>query len=179
MKKRTFISIDIPKEIQKEIVKIQEKLPGFIGKKTKPENLHLTLKFLGETEEEHIYKVTEMLKEIKASKYETEAKYIGVFSEKFIRIIWIHLTNCNILQEKIDTALSSLFEKETRFMSHLTIARVKSVKNKKDFLEILQNIEFPKISFIVDNFRFKESILTKDGPIYKTIEEYKFIDSDI
>ena len=48
---RCFISIDIPKEIRDKIKKIQEQLPEFVGKKTEQENLHLTLKFLGEVDE--------------------------------------------------------------------------------------------------------------------------------
>ncbi|RLG16235.1 RNA 2',3'-cyclic phosphodiesterase, partial [Candidatus Pacearchaeota archaeon] len=42
---RTFISIDIPEKVRKEIIKIQNELSDFKGKKTEPENLHLTLKF--------------------------------------------------------------------------------------------------------------------------------------
>ena len=44
---RVFISINISEEIRKEIKKIQDFLPEFFGKKTELENLHLTLKFLG------------------------------------------------------------------------------------------------------------------------------------
>ena len=47
MKVRAFIGIDIPNGIKKEIIKQQNSLPEFFGKKTEPENLHLTLKFLG------------------------------------------------------------------------------------------------------------------------------------
>ena len=42
---RTFVSIDLPEDIQKEVKKIQDILPEFEGKKTEPKNLHLTLKF--------------------------------------------------------------------------------------------------------------------------------------
>ena len=45
---RTFIAVDIPENVKEEIIKIQDKLPEFVGKLTELENLHLTLKFLGE-----------------------------------------------------------------------------------------------------------------------------------
>ena len=169
---RIFISIDIPEEVRKEIEKIQDKLPEFYGKKTESENLHLTLKFLGEIDEEKIKKVKEKLKEIEFNKFETKIDSIGVFSEKFIRIIWLHMTNCDELQKKIDESLKDLFSEEDRFMSHLTIARVKSIKDKKEFLEDLEKIEIPEINFNVENFRLKESVLVKEGPRYKMIEEY-------
>ncbi len=170
---RTFISIDIPEEIKKEIKKIQSQLPEFHGKKTETENLHLTLKFLGEIDDEKIEEVKKKLREIKFEKFETEIDSIGVFSEKFIRIIWLHLVNGDELQKEIDEKLKDLFEKEKRFRSHLTIARVKSIRDKKRFLEKLKEIEIPKIKFVVEEFKLKESVLLKERPIYKTIIEYK------
>ena len=169
---RTFISIDIPREIQKEIKKIQGKLPEFRGKKTEPENLHLTLKFLGEIDEEKFEQIKEKLREIKFEKFETEIKHSGFFDNRKYGIVWLHLSDCENLQKEIDEKLSSLFRKEKRFMSHLTIARIKSVDDKKKFLEELKKIEIPVIKFVVDNFRLKKSVLTFKAPVYETIEEY-------
>ncbi len=170
---RTFISIDIPEKIRLEIIKIQSQLPDFFGKKTEQENLHLTLKFLGEISEEKIEKIKEKLREIEFNKLDCEVNEIGVFSENFIRIVWLHLSNCEDLQKEIDEGLKNLFDKEKRFMSHLTIARVKNIKNKKEFLRKLKNIKIPKIKFRVDKFKLKKSILKSQGPEYETIEEYK------
>ena len=170
---RVFISIDIPEKVKREIVKIQEKLPEFKGKKTEFENLHLTLKFLGEVDEEKIEKIREKLRKVNFKTFNAEIDSIGVFSKDFVRIIWLHLTNCDELQKEVDEKLGNLFEKEKRFMSHLTIARVKSVRNKKEFLDELKKIKILKMKFVVDKFELKESALMQRGPIYKTIEEYK------
>jgi len=156
---RCFISIDMPKNIQSKIKEIQNKLPEFKGKITETENLHLTLKFLGEIDEEKIKEVKEILSKIRVKSFDTEIKELGVFAENFIRIIWLHLTNCGELQEQVDRVLDGLFKKEKRFMGHLTIARVK-------------NVNIPKVRFKVDNFRFKSSVLGEEGPIYETLEEY-------
>lgn len=170
---RAFISIDIPEEVRKEIKKIQEVLPEFHGKKTELENLHLTLKFLGEVDENLIEKIKEKLKNIKLKSFEAEIDEIGVFSEKIVRIIWLHLTNCSELQKQIDNTVKDLFSVEHRFMSHLTIARVKGVKEKRGFLEELEKLKIPTIKFNVNNFRLKKSVLTAEGPVYETLEEYK------
>jgi 2'-5' RNA ligase len=170
---RTFISIDIPEEIKKKIIEIQNKLPGFQGKLTEEENLHLTLKFLGEVDEEQIEKIKEKLKEIKFNKFETEIDSIGVFSENFIKIVWLHMTNCEELQKQIDEKLSDWFEKEDRFMGHLTIARVKNIKDKKEFLEQLGKIKIDKMKFSVCEFKLMKSELEKDGPKYKILEKFK------
>jgi len=172
---RAFIAIDLPKEAREEIVRIQEKMPEFLGKNTEEENLHLTLKFLGEIDEEQVEKIKRELEEIKLKKFETEIDSLGVFSEDFIKIIWLHLTNCGKLQEEVDKRLASLFPKEERFMSHLTIARVKNVANKKEFLEKLEEIKIPGIRFSVDNFKLKKSTLTAEKPVYEDILEIKLI----
>lgn len=170
---RTFISIDIPKRIQKEIKKLQDELPGFEGRRTDPENLHLTLKFLGEINEEKIGKVKNELKKVKLKKFDAEIDNVGIFSPKFVKIVWVHLKNCSRLQKLIDECLKDLFPKEERFMSHMTIARVKYIKNKNYFLGELDKIKIPPgLKFKVNNFELKKSTLTLDGPIYETLERY-------
>ncbi|OGJ12770.1 2'-5' RNA ligase [Candidatus Pacearchaeota archaeon RBG_19FT_COMBO_34_9] len=175
---RCFIAIEIPEEIKKEIIKIQKQLPEFRGKFTEKENLHLTLKFLGEIDEEKLGEIRERLKEIKFGHFETEIDSIGIFdnrkSNKYEQsiIVWLHMKNCNELQKQIDSKLERLFEKEKRFMSHLTIARVKSVRDKKVFTERLYEINIPKMKFYVNSFSLKESILTAKGSVYNDVEVY-------
>ena len=169
---RAFISVDMPEEVKEEIGRIQNKLPKFFGKKTELENLHLTLKFLGEIDEKRVEEVKKKLKEIRFEGFDAEIKEIGVFSERFIRIIWLYLNNCEKLQKEVDEKLKNLFEPEKRFMSHLTIARVKKIENKYKFLKELKELKIPKIKFKVENFKLKKSTLIEYGPIYETLEEY-------
>ncbi|MFA4953246.1 MAG: RNA 2',3'-cyclic phosphodiesterase [Candidatus Pacearchaeota archaeon] len=170
--KRCFISIELPEEIKKEIKKIQEKLPFFIGKKTESKNLHLTIKFLGEIDEEKIEEIREKLREIDFNEIKCEVDSIGVFSEHFVRIIWIHLNGCDELQKSIDNFLEKLFEKEERFMSHITIARIKLIKDKKKFLEDLKKIKLEKVKLEINEFCLMESILKPEGPEYKVVERF-------
>lgn len=174
---RTFIAIDIPKNIKKEIVKIQDSLPEFIGKKTETENLHLTLKFLGEMNENSLEEIKKKLREIKFSKFKTKINSMGFFdNRKSIYskqlIIWLHMADCKELQREVDEKLSGLFEMEKRFMSHLTIARVKGLRNEKQFFNKLQKIKIPEMNFLVKNFSLKKSKVTRNGPIYEDIEVY-------
>ncbi len=176
---RTFISIDIPEEVRDEIKKIQDVLPEFYGKKTEIENLHLTLKFLGEVEEYKIKELRKMLKEVRFERFETKVKYLGFFDNikrgKRYGPVWMHLDNCEGLQKLVDDNLEDLFPKEKRFMSHLTIARVKALKDKSEFLKKLSEIKIPEIKFTVKGFRLKKSVLNSDGLVYETIEEYQLI----
>ena len=61
---------------------------------------------------------------------------------------------------------------ERRFMGHVTIARVKKLKDKDTFLKLINSTKINMITFIVREFYLKESILTKEGPIYKIIRKY-------
>jgi 2'-5' RNA ligase len=167
---RTFIAIELSGKIKKEIQKIQNSLPEFKGKKTEFENLHLTLKFLGEIDEKTLEEIRKRLREIKLNEFEAEIDSIGIFSE---RIVWVGIRNCEKLQKEVDEKLEELFEKEKRFMGHLTIARVKNLKNKEEFLEGLKGIEIPKMKFFVTNFNLKKSTLTEEKPVYENIETYK------
>lgn len=173
MRIRLFVSIDIPDNMREKIQEIQKNLPRFKGKFTEEKNLHLTLKFLGEVDEEIIVEIRKKLSEIKFNKFKAGISELGVFSSENIRIIWLKIENCENLQKKIDKKLKEFFNEEKRFMGHLTIARVKSVKDKKQFLKELKKVKIPsELSFLVDNFYLKKSELNPKGPLHNRIEEY-------
>jgi len=169
---RSFISIDLPEEIKTEIQKVQKTLPNFVGKLVEKENLHLTLKFLGEIDEEKLEKIRKILAKINFAEFKMGVEEIGIFSEGFIKIIWVGLSGCEKLQKEIDGSLKDLFKKEERFMGHLTIARVKNVDDKKGFILELKKISVPKMEFKVKNFYLMKSDLNKKGPIYSIIEKF-------
>ena len=166
---RAFIAIDLPSKIKDKIKQIQAELPEFAGKKTELENLHLTLKFLGEIDEEKIEKVKEKLNEIKTNKFQAEIDEIGVFSEKFVRIVWVHLVGCQEIQKQIDEKLSDIFKPERRFMSHITIARVKKIDDKNSFIDDVKKIKIKPVSFDVDKIYLKKSTLMPEGPVYENL----------
>jgi len=180
---RGFIAVDIapfPKlvEFEQEI-----KNSGANVKLVEPENIHLTIKFLGDTDESLIEKIDEIMndsvKEIDS--FEIQLKGAGAFpNERYIKVIWIGIENWENIGKiagKIDDKMFALgFDKEKRkFSAHLTIARVKSVKNKEKLIQIIdkyRNIEFANIK--VDSIKLKKSDLTPKGPIYTTLKEVRF-----
>ena len=170
---RCFIGIDLPNVAIKEIQKIQKKLePNFTGRLTSSENLHLTLKFLGEIEEDAINDVKKRLPSITHPPFELTLKDVGVFSQKFIKIIWVKVSDVP-LQPLVDNCLKNIFKLENRFMGHITIARVRSLADKKSFLQLINATTVNEVSFMVKDFYLKASIITPDGPIYKDIDRYK------
>jgi len=172
---RAFISIHLPERVIKKIKKIQKEIERqhlFIGKMTKPENLHLTLKFLNEISEEQAEDIKKKLGEIDFSKFKAKLSFAGVFSETHIRIIWLKIENCDELQKLIDEKLKDMFNKEERFMAHLTIARVKKLDDREKLKQEVKKIHLNE-DFLVDGFYLMKSFLKSEGPEYKVIEEFK------
>jgi len=177
-KKRVFICIDFSDEVIKEVARVSELVvkKKFTGKLVELENLHLTLKFLGEIDDKMLKKVKKKLGEIKFKEMELKLGEIGIFSHSGSpKIVWIKIEGKEIwdLQKQIDKSLKGLFAEEERFMSHFTIARVKYVKDKEDFVKHIKNISVKPIKFKIDRFKLNISDLKPMGAVYTTIKEYE------
>lgn len=176
---RCFIALELSREAINEIEEMQKLLKKknlFYGRFTEPENLHLTLKFLGELEEGRAEEVRKKLKEIKMKSFEASFGEAGVFINKYNSILWIKLNGKQIwdLQSEIDKKLKEIgFAPEERFMSHITIARMKKIPSKSAFLEYIKNIKTKKIKFKAGEFILKKSELKEEGPVYTDLEKYK------
>lgn len=200
---RCFIALELSRETREYIEETQElvkKKNLFAGKFTEPENLHLTLKFLGEVGENKIEEIKNKLSEIKFNEFEASLGEVGVFINTFNSILWIKLNGKEIwdLQKIIDEKLKDLFPKEERFMSHITIARIKKmpkafsvsqnlhenckmstsdfkmkkIHGKTEFLEYVKNIKVKKVKFTVRDFVLKKSELKEEGPVYTDMGKY-------
>ncbi len=175
---RVFIAVEFPDEVIKEVARVQELVSKvkFTGKFTELENLHLTLKFLGEIDDTKLEILKEGLKLIKFDKMKLKLGKIGTFSmHGKPSIVWVKIEGKAIygLQKAVDEILSREFKPEERFMGHLTIARVKYVKDKKGFLEHVDGIKVKPIEFECSEFKLKKSDLKPAGPVYGDLEVYK------
>lgn len=174
---RTFICMEMSDEVVKEVARVQELVAKvkFIGKMTELENIHLTFKFLAEIDSEKMESVTERLRKIEFPVIDAKLDRIGVFGRfRHPKIVWIKVNGKGIweLQKKIDDSLKDLFRPEERFMSHMTIARIKYVRNSKETVEHIKKIAVHPISWKINKFILKTSELKPLGPIYTTVEEY-------
>ena len=167
---RAFIAIEISEEVNKLLEDLQKKFQdlGKINFTKKPH--HLTLKFLGEVTEEQVEKIKTLLKDVKLKSFELELTGLGVFpNENYIKVIWVGVKGrVNELQQRIDSKLAEMFEKDERFHAHITLGRVKFVKDKQKIKEILKT-KIPNLKFEVKEFKLIKSELTPEGPIYEDL----------
>lgn len=183
---RCFIAIEIPQAIKDELFTLQNELKKSNAdiKFVEPENLHITLKFLGSV-------TPDKAEEIKASLLRTpfltapfasSLGKIGAFPGiGHPRVIWagINKNKEKILRiyEAIEEMLSGLgFEKDTKpFETHITLGRVRSPKNLNNLKEALGNLNFiSKEDFVIGSVTLFKSDLSKSGPVYTKIFEANF-----
>lgn len=179
---RGFIAVDIP--VNKKLIDMENEIKntGADLKLVEPQNIHVTLKFLGDTEEEKIDEIEEIIKNsVKGlNPFNIKLKGLGVFPNKnYMKVVWIGLENAEKIGEiakKIDKHLENMgFEPEKRgFSAHLTIARVKSPRNKEKLIQLFEKYkDFEFATIDVNSFKLKKSDLTPKGPIYTNLREVK------
>ena len=185
---RTFISIDILNpNIKQKVLEFQEKFSSINTVKfIDPDQLHFTIKFLGEIDSSLTHDIVLRLKRIKFRKFTVKLSCLGSFpNDQHISIIWagVDTNSVNILQllsTKINEQLSDLFPFDTRkFTAHVTLARVKSKQFNSEIVNLIhENSQLFFGQSIVNNFSFKSSELTPHGPVYSNLYNFNLNESD-
>jgi len=175
---RLFIAIGIPEDVKEYLVSIQEKINNAANKirHVNKNQIHLTLKFLGEVQPNNLDEIKNNLTKITFKSFSVVLDNIGVFpSESYIRVVWVGLKPEEPvleLQKNIDENLKKLFKKEKDFKAHLTLARVKYIEDKNNFINKLKNIKIENKKFNVNNFKLIKSTLTPQGPVYEDLQVF-------
>lgn len=181
---RAFIAIELSDQIKETIRNFQEQLKplGCDVSWVKPENAHLTLKFLGDVKAKMVPSVTEALTNLcrDLRPFDTALTQPGVFPDlRHPRVVWVGLDdsdgNLTRLAGSLETALGNIgFKKEKRsFQAHITVGRIKSGKNIQRLSESLERYPLP--AGITQNMRsicLYKSLLTSGGPIYSILASY-------
>ncbi|MBN1445969.1 MAG: RNA 2',3'-cyclic phosphodiesterase [Candidatus Omnitrophica bacterium] len=179
---RVFIGIRIPDYIKERISEVSRKLESKVreARIVSPVNLHITLKFIGETAGEKLPELAEILTESLENKapFTAEVKGAGVFpDERSARVFWIgvnSLGNLKKLNSVLETALAreGISKEENRFKEHITIARFKSTPNNaflKELLEKYGGAVFGKME--IKEVELIKSGLGRSGPVYTTLNK--------
>lgn len=183
---RAFISADIGPNV--ELEKVWEELDRIDGglKMVGLDKLHVTLKFLGDIEEELTGPVVGMMEEAAGglAPFEMELKGMGAFpSTDYIRVVWIAVRSDGVLG-KLSGALHEKgvalgFKREKGFKGHLTLARMRSARGKDQVRRIIsENEETHFMTERVNNIKLMKSTLTRRGPIYETVAVVPLFEKD-
>jgi 2'-5' RNA ligase len=182
---RLFIAIEIPGDIRNEIASFLKEIRGIApeAKWVRAENLHVTLKFLGETNAARIGSIERALGSIRSAKPVTMAfGSLGYFpNEKRARVLWVGMEasqNLKVLAEDIDRALHQLgFPLEARpFMPHLTLARLDSPGLPQRLASAVNAHASRSFgSLATKELHLIESKLKSTGAEYTTVKSFCFV----
>ncbi|MBS7650475.1 RNA 2',3'-cyclic phosphodiesterase [Candidatus Bathyarchaeota archaeon] len=181
---RAFIAIDVEDEkVKLKLREFQKRIieSGGDVKLVEPNNIHLTLRFLGDIEEKSIQKIVDSLRNVSLSPFDIQFRGVGAFpSLSHMNVIWVGVEvgkkELMRISESLEASLQRIgIPKDKKgFSPHITIARLKSGRNKQFLARLLgehSDAEFGMMK--VESIRLKRSVLTPQGPIYSTLFEMK------
>lgn len=180
--RRVFFGIGLPGNIQQDIYKLAECLAISKARVTPAENLHLTLRFIGNADDEQIEFFKKRLEKVckKFKPFEMKLGEVGAFSSlKRARVAWIGLSNgaeeVKELAWETEKAARKLdFKEENRFHPHITFARLKFPQDVTDFIasnqEAANNLNGKSIK--VEKIILFESQLHSAGAKYSFLHKF-------
>jgi RNA 2',3'-cyclic 3'-phosphodiesterase len=177
---RSFIAIDLPSDLRESIAAVTTRLTRLRldGRFSKPEAIHLTLKFLGNIEEKRIPDIQGVIERSAAgiAPFSLAVRFFGVFPHlKNPRVLWLGVEqseSLNLLQKRLEGSLAELgFEAETRpFSPHLTLIRLRSARNSAELVRFLKQEGKREVGTLpVDAIHIFQSILRPDGAEYRRL----------
>ncbi len=183
---RTFIALEVNQKVREEIASVQTECRKIAPdvKWAKAGNIHITLKFLGEVAPEDIEKIEKAVKRATGGFKDFRVTFIdmgGFPNTKNPRVIWVGISEGKEYVGNLSEAISKelvpcgFLPEERPFIPHLTIARVKSTKNKRKLvqkIESLRNTDFGE--GLIDRVLIIQSKLSPQGPCYSVLKEIKF-----
>ena len=183
---RTFIAIELPKEVRDALDKLEQQLKSAQAdvKWLAPENIHLTLKFLGEIDDKKSDSIIKIVNEVAANQKSFQARIssIGAFPKiNSPRVIWAGIDKGDEETRKIALELENLIAKlgipkeDRPFSSHITIGRTRSAINRERLVQELSKLNGQltqeNLEFSVKKVTLYKSTLTPQGPIYEILNE--------
>lgn len=178
---RLFVALEIPEEALSKIIDIKNAALGNLHNvRWEPkEKLHLTLKFLGDTNSDLIEKYSDAMQRIINSykSFELGFNKFGIFiKDNNPKILWVGLCdNPSLLHlvKDIDEIFSEFgFEKEKRkFKSHLTLLRFRGHEDSEKILSLL-NVNLQELNFNANKVTLFESKLLPSSSIYRSIKSF-------
>src|SRR3989338_51331 len=191
-KHRIFIAVNLPEKIRNKLAGYKEKWPGLPARWTNPENLHITLAFIGYASDEELVEACEIAKKV-AEKHnpfsvninkicygpknkpayinENEARQNFLKSSpSFVKALDDRLDDLLLESQKIRFSADS-----KEFSSHITLARIRAWEwlkiEPEERPEIDEDID---MNFFIDSTEVMESELKRGGSKYEIIESFSF-----
>jgi 2'-5' RNA ligase len=173
---RLFVALPFPIEVRDRLVGLMGGVPG--ARWTAGENLHLTLRFIGEVPGDRVGEIDDALAGVTGSAFPLVFDGVGVFgSGRRVRVLWAGVERNEALlrlQAKVESALarSGLPAEERRFSPHVTLAGLKGAPQERVGRFVAERALFRAGPFTMDRFVLFRSRPGHTGPVYDALSEY-------
>jgi RNA 2',3'-cyclic 3'-phosphodiesterase len=172
---RLFVALALPDEIAEPLVLLQGGIPG--ARWCQCEQLHLTLRFIGEVDGRDAAAIDDALVSIRAPRFTLQLKGVGEFGGKNPRALWAGIrddTAVQHLQRKIESALQriGLPAEERKFAPHVTLARLRGSPRDRVITFLAAHALYASPPFDVNAFILYSSHLSPNGSLYRPEHAY-------
>ena len=180
---RLFVALAIPVPVAQSIMLIQGGVPG--ARWQAREQLHLTLRFIGEVDGREAAMLDDALAEIDAPGFTLQLHGVGQFGNKQPHALWAGARPNDALahlQRKVDAAIRRIGQPQDahKFTAHVTLARLRNPDQSKMIEWLSHHALYTSPESQIGAFQLYSSRLTSDGSVYTVEQEYPLAsDSEI
>ena len=172
---RLFVALALPEHVTQSLLAMQSGVPG--ARWSTREQLHLTLRFIGEVDGRDANAIDEALASISAPRFTLELKGVGSFGGKNPRALWAGVAPNEALihlQRKIESAIQRLGfpAEERKYIPHVTLARLRAAPAGRVMDYLADHALYTSGPFAADQFILYSSKTTLHGSIYVAEREY-------
>ena len=173
---RLFVALDLSEEIRQRLAGLAGGVPG--ARWTEPENMHLTLRFIGEVPEDQAMDIDAALAELRAPAFALTFDGVGVFGAgRKARVLWAGVERNEALahlQAKVESAIvrCGLPAEERKFFPHITLARLKDAPADRIGRFLSDRGLFRAGPMPVERLTLYRSHLGNGGAVYEPLRDY-------
>ncbi|MBT5945041.1 MAG: RNA 2',3'-cyclic phosphodiesterase [Rhodospirillaceae bacterium] len=173
---RLFVGISLPEILSERLTGLRGQIPG--ARWVPPENHHITLRFIGEVDEETAADLDAALARIDAPPFEVAMSGVGHFESRgLVRALWVGVERdpaLDHLQARVETACqrAGLAPEGRKFHPHVTLARCRDTRTARIAGFLADHGGFRAPPFPVGSFALYSSILGRGGAIYTRETDY-------
>ena len=174
---RLFVGVGLPEDVRLRLAALGGGVPG--AKWVEPENIHLSLRFIGEVDEGRADDIHDALAGVRSRSFDLNLTGVGHFeSAGQVHTLWVGVERnpeLMALQARIESALirTGLAPEGRRYLPHVTLARLREgQQNGRVSAFLAHNGLFRAGPVTIDQFDLYSSFLRNAGPIYRIEAEY-------
>jgi len=172
---RLFVALAVPEAVAQSMLLLQGGVPG--ARWQTREQLHMTLRFIGEVNGSDMRAIDDALVGIDAPAFDVQMHGVGQFGNKQPHSLWA-AARPNLalehLQRKVDAAIRRVGQPQDahKFTPHVTLSRLRHPDMDKLREWLVYHALYTSAEFTVDAFHLWSSKLTSDGSIYRIEKSY-------